>query len=198
MFSLRICYLLELWIANYRGDFAVPGTAGALHALIKQTLRHPHTLYYGSDLLPFIEILPTLVDEDSSWAIKSDVPSEESDDSDFYDEGMGDDSEQVSSPVQMHPVTDLNDEVPPTRSGRDRKSSLPLAAKSILQGSLTSNFRSPTSSSPPSAKEVLSRLVRTANALLHYSSEAVAQEITRRDVILFMQIEVSISSEFRI
>ena len=83
----RICTLLEQWIHDHPTDFAVPGTAGALQALIKQILRQPHTLYYGSDFLPFLEILPTLQDQDSSWAVTVETVIADSDELDSDSDG---------------------------------------------------------------------------------------------------------------
>lgn len=157
-------------------------------------LRQPHTLTYGSDLLPFLEILPTLSDEDSAWA-KAEAPSViESDESDLAEEDfIVEEPEHIK--LGSHELAEEqphgSDSHANRASGRDRKSSLPLAAKSILHGSISTNFRSPVQGNPPTIKETLARLVRVANTLMHYDADAIAQEITRRDMTLFLQIEVS-------
>ncbi|PAV21147.1 ras GEF [Pyrrhoderma noxium] len=164
--QLRICTLLEQWIHDHPTDFAVPGTAGALQALIKQILRQPHTLYYGSDFLPFLEILPTLQDQDSSWAVKVETIIADSDESD-------NDSDAVNP---ARPIT------------RERKSSIPLSAKNFLSGNLPATIRTVGSISP-SPRDTLSRLVKASNGILHVDSEELAREITRRELDLYMRIE---------
>ncbi|KAG8990568.1 hypothetical protein FRB90_001708, partial [Tulasnella sp. 427] len=67
--QMRICNLLEEWMKSYPGDFASPGAEPALHALIRQTLLHPHTAHYGSDFTPFLSIIPDLTDEEATWAL---------------------------------------------------------------------------------------------------------------------------------
>lgn len=182
-------------MSDYPSDFATPGAPGALTALVKQVLRQSHTLYYGSDFLPFLERLPTLVDKDSAWAMKVPDPSlvlsDESDNSTSEDldeavaealnagdtlaEGLEESPDSAGSPSKMIDLT--------SSAGRERKSSIPLSAKAFLP-------RPAVSAAPMSQKDLLARLVRTANALSHFDSEVIAQEITRRELELYLQIEV--------
>ncbi|KAG8949081.1 hypothetical protein FRC03_000446 [Tulasnella sp. 419] len=69
--QMRICGLLEDWMQTYPGDFAAPGALPALQALIRQIVTHPHTSHYGADMVPFLQIVPQLVDVDKSWALRS-------------------------------------------------------------------------------------------------------------------------------
>lgn len=192
----RICNLLEEWMNEYPSDFATPGAPGALTALVKQVLRQSHTLYYGSDFLPFLERLPTLVDEDGAWAMKvSDISLGLNDESDTST--SEDLDEAVTEALNAgDALVDTPEESPdssgsPSRTldltsravGRERKPSMPLTAKAFLPRSAVSN-------APLSQKELLARLVRTANALSHFEPEVVAVEITRRELELYLQIEV--------
>ncbi|KIJ22487.1 hypothetical protein M422DRAFT_277069, partial [Sphaerobolus stellatus SS14] len=70
--QMRICDLLEEWIATYPNDFATSGAHGAITALVKQISSNPSTLHYGSDILPFLAELPSLQDLDASWSMPSD------------------------------------------------------------------------------------------------------------------------------
>ncbi|THH12356.1 hypothetical protein EW145_g71 [Phellinidium pouzarii] len=186
--QMRICNLLEQWIHDYPADFAVPGTAGALNALIRQILRQTHTLYYGSDFLPFVEMLPTLQDEDGAWAVKVETTITESDESDsnYESEGTGDESPSTS-PNPHSVETPLTTSLRPIT--RERKSSIPLSAKAFLQGTLPSSVRVPGPHTSSPSRDSVARLLRTSNALLHFDSEDIAKEITRRELELYMKIE---------
>ncbi|KAH8118477.1 ras GEF [Phellopilus nigrolimitatus] len=189
--QLRICNLLEQWVHDYPSDFAVPGTAGALNALIKQVLRQTHTLYYGSDFLPFVEMLPTLHDLDSAWAVKAETSIAESDESDSNYGGEIENTEVEVPPVSSQPRNSLDAMTGTSRPAtRERKSSIPLSAKTFLQGSLPTSARAPGppgSSSP--ARDSIVRLSRASNAFLHFDSEDIAKEITREELDLYMKIE---------
>ena len=186
----RICSLLEQWINEYPTDFAAAGTAGALSAFIKQILTHTHTLNYGSDFLPFLDLLPSLVDEDAAWAQKFEETTAESDESDsmFGEDNESDDTE-VESPTSFSPhPNDVSDSAnSPRPPGRERKSSLPLSAKAFLQST-----RAPAKevSSRPSPKDILARLTKASQSLALYDAQTIALEITRRELELFMMIEV--------
>lgn len=185
--QLRICTLLEQWIHDYPSDFAVPGTSGALQALIRQILRQPHTLYYGSDFLPFLEILPTLQDQDSAWAVKIETMVVESDESDSnYESDVG--YEAGHSPI-THPTASPEQVVNTSRPvTRERKSSIPLSAKNFLQGNLPGTIRTVGSISS-SPRDFISKLIKASNGILHVDSEELAREITRRELDLYMKIE---------
>ena len=187
---------------DYPSDFATPGAPGALTALVKQILKQPHTLYYGSDFLPFLELLPTLVDKDSSWALKAQDSTFAGDDesdvstTEDLDEAV---TEAIIAGDIMHDAAQSPTSLEPSPSSavdsngfaiRERKSSIPLSAKSLLGSGLP---REPVLSNPMTPKEMLARLVKTANAMHHVDSEVIAQEITRRELQLFLQIEVRYS-----
>lgn len=174
---LSICNLLEQWTQEYPNDFAVPGAAGALNALIKQILRQTHTLYYGSDLLPFIEMLPTIQDLDSAWAMPESSVAEDDSDSNYDVDGHSEGDTQ-SSTLKNESILSANSS---QLSGRDRKASFSLSAKAIMQ--------TPISSVPSPTRDMISRLAKTSNALLHFDSDDVAKEITRRELELYMAIE---------
>ena len=180
----RLCTLLEQWIHDHPTDFAVPGTAGALQALIKQILRQPHTLYYGSDFLPFLEILPTLQDQDSSWAVTVETIIADSDELDSDSDGG------YERPLTVtHPVVVPEQVADPARPiTRERKSSIPFSAKNFLSGSLPATIGTAGSISP-SPRDTLSRLVKASNGILHVDSEELAREITRRELDLYMRIQ---------
>ncbi|KAI5124751.1 hypothetical protein M0805_005385 [Coniferiporia weirii] len=185
--QMRICNLLEHWVHDYPSDFAVPGTAGALNALIRQILRQTHTLYYGSDFLPFLEMLPTLQDRDSGWAVKVETSIAESDESDsnYESEDTGDESPSTL-PIPHSVDVTLASSRPITR---ERKSSIPLSAKTFLQGTLPASVRVPGPHGNSPSRDSVSRLLRASNTLLHFDSEDIAKEITRRALGLYMKIE---------
>ncbi|TDL28449.1 ras GEF [Rickenella mellea] len=200
--QMRICNLLENWMKEYPSDFAVTGASGALSALTKQTLSHTHTLHYGSDFLPFIEMLPNQVDQDASWALKVEDNSTESDESDgIFDDDHESDTTEVESPTSVSHGTigtsssTIADSSPfdPTASGRERKSSLPLAAKSMLHApSSSSNPRNhlrPTVNGKTPTRDLLTKLLRIANHVLNVEAAEIANEITRVEADLFLKIE---------
>ncbi|KAG7099241.1 hypothetical protein E1B28_001104 [Marasmius oreades] len=185
--QMRICHLLELWIGDYPNDFAVRGTAGALSALIKSIISKTYLLHYGSDFLPFLELLPTLVDKDGAWALKFEDIAVESDDS--YD----DDDESIKSETkhQVPTITPPKKMSNASAPNRERKSSLPLSAKSLFPGSSTfgSNSSGDQDSMDFNTKQQLRELVRLANEVNMIDSEEIAQEITRIEKKLFLEIE---------
>src|SRR5258708_1392667 len=77
-----ICNLLYEWKEQYPSDFGAPGTFGAFSALLKQIISNVHLVHYGSDLLPFLEDVPTLKDADTMWAKKENAPHLQDEDSD--------------------------------------------------------------------------------------------------------------------
>lgn len=193
-FNDRICSLLEQWMQDYPTDFAAAGTAGALSAFIKQIITHTHTLSYGSDFLPFVDLLHTLSDEDAAWAKKFEETTAESDESDslFEDDNESDDTE-VDSPSSFSPhPNDANDSTNnPRPSARERKSSLPLSAKSFLQPSCPPVKEA--TSLRPSPKEILAKLTKVSHSLALYDPHTIALEITRRELDLFLRIGVRVN-----
>ncbi|KAJ2927137.1 hypothetical protein H1R20_g9946, partial [Candolleomyces eurysporus] len=166
----------KLLFLSVSGD--VKGTAGALNALIKSIISKTHLLHYGSEFLPFLEMLPSRSDQDASWALKADVPADESDDSySFLEEDEEADSQSRPTPneVTNSPSQDALQSPPGLR---ERKSSLPLSKSLLASGS---NDLSP--------KQHLKDLVKLANDVLNCDPEELAQEITRQWVKRFLEIK---------
>jgi hypothetical protein len=196
----RICTLLEMWMRDYPHDFAVRGTAGALSALIKSIIAKTHLLHYGSDFLPFLELLPNLVDEDAAWALKLEDIADESDDS--YSLCEDDDDVPPTNEMEL-PDTD-NDSPTPTkgksslshsssRRERERKSSLPLNAKTLVMTHATTILGTPDNLGAH-AKQLCRDLVKISQEVNALDSDAIAQEITRMEVHMFLKIKVCLMS----
>lgn len=186
---------MEVWIADYPTDFAVNGSAGALNALIRSMLAKPHLLHYGSQLLPFLEVLPTLQDRDSSWAVQPEI-RDESDVEDFLDE---EEDFQLDKPEQGGPPSQLTltspDATPPillvppvisqpASSARDRKPR-PLMRSLGLVLSGSSDY-------DQSAKQQLKEFTRISNEIMALDISEVAEEITRVQAKYFLDITVSL------
>lgn len=78
MNSARLCELLLMWIEDYPNDFASPGAPSALTAVVRTACDNIHLMYYGSEFTYFLDELPSLADDASSWAfISADTPVEE-------------------------------------------------------------------------------------------------------------------------
>lgn len=172
------------------------GTAGALSALVKSIISKTYLLHYGSDFLPFLELLPSLVDRDAAWALKVDDSADESDDSYSLLEEDDDSlhkSEVDSTASPRRSVAHSATTKPPSlpSPSRERKPSLPLSAKTFLPNGSTSN--GPTKHTEMSSKHQLKELLRIAQEVNLMDSEEIAQEITRIEVKLFLDIEVRAS-----
>lgn len=187
MQSLRICQLLEDWIREYPHDFAVRGTIGALNALIKSIISKTHLLHYGPGLLPFLEQLPSLTDQDAAWALKADVLDTDSDDYTLEDD---DDETRVAETENVESIngrlqTDSTSSEIIVPSG-ERKSSIspPKAALSSYQGDR------PFTNYDPSPKQYIKDLVKIAQDVLNIDSVEIAEEITRQVAKQFLIIKV--------
>lgn len=184
----RICALLEAWIKDYPHDFAVRGTAGALSALIKSILSKTYLLHYGSELLPFLETLPGLRDDDAAWALKVNDIRGDSDSESFLDD------DEVTKPLDTGSITSsghvLSQEKAQLAPLRERKPSLPLA-KALMQvaGSVV-NGHGP-ESVEASIKHKLKEFVKLAHEVMLLDPDAIAQEITRLQTKLLLNIQVS-------
>lgn len=190
----RICALLEAWIKDYPHDFAVRGTSGALTALIKSILSKTYLLHYGSELLPFLETLPALKDNDAAWALKLDNVGGDSDSESLLDD------DEVIKPFETETATGSTHNSPPqkTQPGplRERKASLPLAkALKQVAGSVVNHGSEPAEAS---AKHVLRDLVKIAHEVMLSDADAIAQEITRLQTKLFLNIQVSSLGHLRL
>jgi hypothetical protein len=200
---------LELWIQEYPHDFAVGAAAAALNALVKSIVSKPHLLHYGSDFLPFLEGRP-LIDKDADWAMKVDESA--GDENDEYLDDDDDDGAHpnnalpptLSSPIDSH-QSQLQRQVSQTQlpvflgggsttavSARERKSSLPLSAKVLMNP----NLEQKELPQPQAPKAIIRDLLSMAAQLDKIDSDIVAQEITRIEQLLFNAIEVSFRSCF--
>ncbi|KLO20265.1 ras GEF [Schizopora paradoxa] len=189
--QMRICNLLEHWISEYPSDFTVPGTQGALNAFIRNTLQHSHTLAYGSEFLPFLEQLPTLVDSDSTWAMKADFSESDESDSMFGDDTETEDTE-MDSPLSMSPSrSEKSPASSPKSTMRERRTSLPLTAMSLIKTPYTLGTRALRSESTSSAsdRDITTKLVKVSAGLQNFEADVIAQEITRQEMNLFLKIE---------
>ncbi len=175
-----MCNLLEVWIQDYPHDFAVGAAADALNALVKSIVTKTHLLHYGSDLLPFLEGRP-LQDKDAAWSLKVDEPTTESDD--LY--SFSEDDDDVVPPLEASSSqTRVSEDAGSTQSlssSRERKSSLPLSARS--NGTTTSEH-------VDSVKEILKSLLNSSAKLSGCEPQHVAEEITRVGKTHFLLIEV--------
>ncbi|KAI0033150.1 ras guanine nucleotide exchange factor domain-containing protein [Vararia minispora EC-137] len=193
--QMRICHLLEVWIQSYPHDFAVGQAAGALNALVRSIVSKTHLLHYGSDFLPFLEGRP-LVDRDAAWAMKVDESADDDHEDrypfDDYEDDEDEDSvsrlEPPASPVGTVPQTSSRASFSPT-SARERKSSLPLSAKQIMDPEAARNplFAAPEQEMTP--KLLIRELQSIAAQLERIDVDVVAQEITRIEAKLFVAIE---------
>ncbi|KAG1757548.1 ras guanine nucleotide exchange factor domain-containing protein [Suillus lakei] len=183
--QMRICHLLETWIQTYPQDFAVPGAPGALHALVRSIVGKTYLLHYGSDFLPFLSHLPNIIDTDAAWALKSENPVDESEDkysiSDGEEETLVFETESPSA--SRSSVAPSNDSLPSAASVRERKSSLPLSAKIFAP---VNNQGDAQDMSP---KDLLNKLRGNAQTLSTFDCSDIAEEITRVEAKLFMDIE---------
>ncbi|KAF8168080.1 ras guanine nucleotide exchange factor domain-containing protein [Crassisporium funariophilum] len=185
--QMRICHLLETWIHDYPHDFAVKGTAGALNALIKSIISKTHLLHYGSEFLPFLEQLPSLVDQDFAWALKAEVADNDSDD--YTPEDDDDDDTRVDHSDSVKGVKSNKTHVGSSKvtfPSRERKPSLPLpkALLSPSQANGTHHY-----SHNPSPKQQIRELVKLAEEVRNTNPVQIAQEITRQGVRRFLEIK---------
>lgn len=182
---------------EYPYDFAVHGTTGALSALVTSIIGKTHLIHYGLEFIPFLEKVGQYIDEDLAWAKKLDPSEEESDDA--YSIGEGDDDALVSrseSPISSSPnISFANTRPGPTASSapsRERKQSLPLTAKAIVMpATKPSNSNTGSIDSfESSPKQILRELGRISAELNDIPAADIAQEITRIETKLFLDIKV--------
>ncbi|TFK89976.1 ras GEF [Polyporus arcularius HHB13444] len=197
--QMRICQLLDHWINLYPTDFAVSGASGALGALIKSILNKTYLLHYGAEFLPFLEMVSSLRDKDSSWGLK--VEDESSDNSSLSDEEHSFLMDNAVSQRSMSPTPIPADNASTGASGsqsgfaRERKASLPLTAKALIAVPASSapfgHLSDPVSgtASGMSAKVILRTLQTTSQALYACDPADIAQEMTRIQCQFFLRIE---------
>ncbi|TFY71062.1 hypothetical protein EVG20_g1954 [Dentipellis fragilis] len=189
--QMRLCHLLEVWIHDYPHDFAVGAAADALNALVKSIVSKTHLLHYGSDFLPFLESRP-LADKDARWALKIDESASESDDS--Y--SLFDEEEDAAAEVATVDSVAISQPSPNGRSAssiptpaKERKSSLPLTAKALVMPEMMPSLDDSQGESEMSPKQVIKELQKVSQELNAMDPTEVAQEITRIETKLFLQIE---------
>ncbi|CAE6425257.1 unnamed protein product [Rhizoctonia solani] len=186
----RLCALLQQWIEEYPNDFAAPGAPSALAAVVRTACESTHLMYYGSEFTYFLDELPCIKDDASSWAhISAETPVE-----DEYEFDLDFDREFNFSPeADGFPLFDPsyaiapgsavgnveNDDEPPMTSRTARFES--GNADSIGRG-LSPDARRGTS-------PALKALQGVAKVLLEYHPQVVAEEITRLETELFLKIK---------
>ncbi|KAF9241363.1 ras guanine nucleotide exchange factor domain-containing protein [Melanogaster broomeanus] len=189
--QMRICHLLETWMHSYPQDFVVPGAAGALTALVKSIIGKTYLLHYGIDFLPFLEHLPSVVDCDAVWARKTEPLLEDTDDpysiSDGEDESLAihTDSTPASASASQSSVVHSHDNLIGP-SSRERKQSLPLSASALINPVPSPHIPDAPEMTP---KQLLKELYRHSLELQNYDCSEIAEEITRVEAKLFMEIE---------
>jgi len=174
---------------NYRQDFAVPGAAGALNAIVNSLVNKTYLLHYGCDFKPFLEHISNLVDTDATWAQKTEPLLDETEDPYLFSDGEDDSLVAItvgSASASRSSVAPSN-ENSVSSSSRERKQSLPLSAKALIM---------PTSAHVPEVppKQLLKELSKQAQELQTYDCSEIAEEITRNEAMLFMVIEVRFHS----
>ncbi|KAF9229306.1 ras GEF, partial [Gyrodon lividus] len=185
--QMRICHLLETWMHTYPHDFAVPGAAGALTALVKSILGKTYLLHYGSDFLPFLEHLPSIVDCDAAWAQKTELLLDDTDDPYSISDG-----EDESLAVHTDSASESRSSMTPSHEDsidwrfRERKQSLPLNAKARIMPVPSPRVPDASEMTP---KQLLKELYRHSLELQNYDCSEIAEEITRVEAKLFMEIE---------
>jgi hypothetical protein len=168
-----------------------------------------HLLHYGSDFLPFLEMLPNLVDKDSAWALKVEHPADESDDSlSVSDEDSSEaavaapvareaDGRSSNSAGRAASLSAAADTRPSIMTfSRERKSSLPLSRYRDQNNVLTSpvsSGRAYQEAETVAQRRTLKELLRISQELAVFNPMEVAQELTRTHVKLFLDIEVCYS-----
>lgn len=128
--------------------------------------------------------MPNLVDEDAAWALKVEDLADESDDS--Y--SLLEDDDENASKSEVDSQSNLNASSStmkgkPATGFRERKGSLPLSAKALLPQNNHVN-------EDPTPKDQLKKLQRLAQEVNATDPEEIAQEITRLESKLFLQIKV--------
>jgi len=182
---LRICRLLEAWKNQHPTDFAVPGTDGALMALLKFIMGKSHLLHMASIFIPFMDEIPQLVDPSAGWAMKADILDDDNEDrytltdaDDHSESGqrlsVSNDSRTSSDFATYKPTASPS-------SSRVRTSSLPLL--------FLSSQPMPLPELDPSQKLVRD-LLRVSHELDFVHPRDIAQELTAMEAQLFLSIKV--------
>lgn len=189
LYTLRICNLLEQWIRDYPHDFSVKGAEGALRALVTKSITtKTYLLHYGSEFLPFLETLHEYTDLDSAWALKVDIPDETEDVYSLEEEDVLLHSALYST--RKTTLVKMPNPISALPLSRERKSSLPHP---LLFASRTTLLPTQDPSEIP-PKQQLRDLMKLAQEVMVLEPEEVAQEITRIEARLFLDIQVQFPS----
>lgn len=154
--------------------------------MIKSIISKTHLLHYGSGFLPFLEQLPSLVDQDAAWALKGDISDTDSD-----DYTLEDDDDNETKVAETETLESTNNR---RRSSseinfplRERKSSIPLPKAVPSSHPVNYPF---VSFADPSPKQLIKDLVKIAHDVLSIDSAEIAEEITLQAVRQFLVIKV--------
>lgn len=161
--------------------------------MVTQIIKKTYLLHYGSDFLPFTEMLGQYEDTDGAWALPVEAPVD--DDEEDYSIYEGED--EVALPQRGSPATSLAEDRsssshnrPPSivvSSTRERKSSLPL---STLSGTTESIPKPSFSSEDAEFKRLQKDLLKNSTELVGFDSAHIAEEITRIEAQYFLAIKV--------
>ena len=142
-------------------------------------------MHYGSEFLPFLEQLPSLVDEDTAWAKKADISDTDSDDYTVEEEDPR--TEEVITPETSSvevPSSSPQIAFPPPR---ERTASFPLPRARLSVSQYNVNY---STIAEQQNRQYIKELLRIATEVMNTDSEEIAQEITRQGQLLFMVIKV--------
>lgn len=155
---------------------------------MKSIIGKTYLLHYGSDFVPFLEHLSNVVDSDSTWAHKADHLLDDVDDLYSISDGEDDTLAVTTDSVLPNLPSSAPHHGNSTGSNsRERKQSLPLSAKALIVP-ITSLHLSDTPEISP--KQLLKELYRQSLELQNYDCSEIAEEITRVEAKLFLDIEV--------
>ncbi|CAE6341800.1 unnamed protein product [Rhizoctonia solani] len=186
----RLCQLLQQWIEEYPNDFASPGAPSALTAVVRTACENTHLMYYGSEFTYFLDELPCLKDDASSWAyISAETPVE-----DEYEFDLDFDREFNFSPeADGFPLFDPSYTIAPGSAigNPDNDEEPPMTGRTARfeSGNTDSIGRGLSPDARRGTSPALKALQGVAKALLEYSPHVIAEEITRLETELFLKIK---------
>ena len=189
------------------GDFAAPGAEPACQALIRQILSNTHTMHYGAELYPFVQVIPELEDVDVSWALKQ----ENRRDTDDGLENVNDEHAEalnvaaavsIAVTPEREDAPSIADRTPTVSTPVPTSAGLPSATKNRSGTHLdlpsqpiptlpSKPLRGP--DAPPGAKCNMKELMKASAAIVNLEANRIAEEITRIEAPLFLAVEVSLT-----
>jgi hypothetical protein len=163
-----------------------------LSAFVQSIIERAHLLHYGADLVSFLEVAPSLYDKDASWAFKRDLS---------IDNLHGTKLDAIRTHIPQieskppPPVRTIYNTVPhaPMASREHRPGSL-LTLKWLVMPNHSGALYACPSSTSLSKTKLIRDLVKVAGELNALDANDIAQEITRLEVKLFLDIEVGFES----